>query len=213
MAQPKLVYFPTRGRAEFIRLALVEAGVDYEEENIAPGPDFRAAQKTPRLPFQAFPLWEEDDLKLAQSVAIMNHIGRAHGLRGKTPREEALVDQAFGAVEDVREELRRVSRADPTKRADVRADLMNNSLPRWCGNLERLLASNRDGQGFLVGDSLSVADLALWYCIEIIKDNGFGSALNDCPKLNAFFERIAARPKIAAYLKSPKRWPLQKLPT
>src|SRR5690242_20528539 len=110
MPQPKLVYFPTRGRAEFIRLALAEAGVAYDEENITPGPDFRAAQKSGRLPFQSLPLWQEDGLELAQSVAIVNHIGRAHGLCGKSPRETALVEQAFGAVEDVREELRRVSR-------------------------------------------------------------------------------------------------------
>jgi glutathione S-transferase len=211
MALPKLLYFATRGRAEVTRLVLAETGVPYEEENFAL-PDFPALKKSGRLPFGAVPLWEEDGLKLAQSVAIAAHVARAHGLYGKNPREVALIEQACGAVEDVRNEFRRISSAPAEKRPEIRAELTATALPRWFGQLERLLAANGGGDGFVVGDSLSVADLALWYCLEIAKDNGFGATLADCPKLSAFFDRIAARPKIAAYLKSPKRWPLTKLP-
>jgi glutathione S-transferase len=209
MALPKLVYFATRGRAEVVRLVAAEAGVAYEEENFK---DFPALKASGRLPFLAVPVWEEDGFTLAQSVAIANHLARGHGLRGTSARDEALIDQALGAVEDVRTELRRLTAADPAKRPEVRAELKGTTLPRWFGLLEKLLASNRGGAGFVATESISVADLALWYVIEIAKDNDFGSALGDCPKLNAFFERVAARPKIAAYLASPKRWPLTKLP-
>ncbi len=204
MPLPKLVYFASRGRGEVIRLALAEAGVAYEEENFA-GDQFAALKASGRLPFLAVPLWEEDGFRLAQSAAILNHIGRAHGLRGKSPREEAKIDEALGAVEDVRIELRRLMFADPAKRADIRADLLNNALPRWFALLEKLLAANHGGEGFIAGETMSVADCALWYLIEMSTDNGFGAALGDCPKLQAFSKRIAARPNIAAYLASPKR--------
>lgn len=212
MSEPKLIYFSARGRAEVIRLLLAEAGVSYIDDTFA-GPKFAEVKASGRLPFLAVPVWEEDGFRLAQSAAIANHIARGHGLRGSTPRDEALIDQALGAVEDVRNEYRRLMTAEPAKRPEIRADLSTNALPRWFGLLEKLLASNDGGNGFIVGKSISVADLALWYALEIAYDNDFGAALGDCPKLAAYFKRIAARPKIAAYLSSPKRWPLQKLPS
>jgi glutathione S-transferase len=211
MALPKLLYFAARGRAEVTRLVLAEAAVPYEEENF-PVTDFPALKKSGRLPFGAVPLWEEDGWKLAQSAAIAAHIARGHGLYGKNEREVSLIEQALGGIEDVRNEYRRVQSATPEKRPEIRAELTSTSLPRWFGHLERLLVSNGGGDGFLVGDALSVADLSLWYALEIAKDNGFGATLSDCPKLGAFYERIAARPRIAAYLKSPKRPSLTKLP-
>jgi len=208
MAQPKLVYFATRGRAEVIRLACAEAGLQYEEENFDPKEGFAALEASGRLPFQAVPVWEEEGLRLAQSYAILNHVGRTHGLRGNNAREEALIDQALGAVEDVRTELRRLIAAPPEKRPEVRKELLETTLPKWFGMLEKLLGAN----AFVLGDRITVADLALWYLIEMAKDNGFGASLSACPKLQAFFERVAARPKIAAYQKSPRRHGLTKLP-
>ncbi|HVO31301.1 MAG TPA: glutathione S-transferase [bacterium] len=212
MANPKLIYFAARGRGEVIRLALSEAGVAWDDETFKAGDEFTAMKASGRLPFQAVPVWEEDGFRLAQSQAILNHISRTHGLYGKTPREQALIDQAQGAADDIRLEMRRLVGSDEAKRPEIRADLLTRSLPRWFGMLEKLLASNQDGKGFFVGDSISHADLSLWYVLEMAVDNGFGPALADCPRLRAFAERIAARPKIAAYLKSPRRFPLTKLP-
>jgi glutathione S-transferase len=208
MPLPKLVYFRSRGRAEVIRLVAAEASVAYEEENFEGREAFAALKASGRLPFLAVPIWEEQGFTLAQSAAIANHLARAHGMRGANPREEALVDQALGTVEDVRNELRKLPAAEPSKRDEVRTELRGTTLPRWFGLLERLLGTN----DFLVGKSITVADLALWYLVEMAKDNDFGAALAGCPRLNAFYERVAARPRIAAYLKSEKRPPLTKLP-
>lgn len=211
MSLPKLVYFRSRGRAEVIRLALAEAQVAYEEENFVDA-EFPALKASGRLPFLAVPVWEENGETLAQSAAILNHIGRAHGLRGKSARDEAKIDEALGAVEDVRIELRKLMHAEPAKRADLRAQLLQTTLPRWFALLEKLLAANHGGQGFIAADAFSVADCALWYLLEMSVDNGFGAALADCPKLQAFSKRIAARPNIAAYLASPRRHAFIPLP-
>ncbi|MBL8950451.1 MAG: glutathione S-transferase [Myxococcaceae bacterium] len=206
---PKLVYFPSlRGRAEVIRLAAAEAGLKFEEETFT---DFPALKASGRLPFQAVPMWEEDDgLKLVQSNAILQHIGRAHGLYGSSPREAALVDQALWTAEDIRNEYRKIQTAEPAKRADVRAELISKHLPRFFSGLERLLAAA--GTPYFAGQNVSVGDLALWYALELGRDNGFGALLADLPKLNAWYDRVAARPKIAEYVKSPARHPVFKLP-
>src|SRR5258706_15169554 len=111
MPLPKLVYFRSRGRAEVTRLVCAEAGVAFEEENLEGRDAFAALKASGRLPFLAVPIWEEDGFTLAQSAAIANHLARAHGLRGSNAREEALVDQGIGAVEDVRNDLRKLMTA------------------------------------------------------------------------------------------------------
>lgn len=213
MTKPTLLYFAGRGRAELIRLVLAEAAVDYQEHLIGKGTppsdgrptDFQALKATGTLPFDAVPVWEEPDgFRLAQSNAIASHLARQHGLQGKTAREAAQCDQALGAVDDARAELRKLVAAAPEQRAARREELAS-TLPRWLGFFHRLLESNRGGAGFLVGDSVSVADLALWYLLEQLRDYGFGEALSKQPALVAFADRIGKRPRIAEYLKSPRR--------
>jgi glutathione S-transferase len=214
MTKPTLIYFPARGRAEIIRLVLAEAGVEYDEHHVGRGTppangrptDIAELKATGVLPFGAVPVWEEPgSLRLAQSAAIANHLARRHGLRGANPLEEARCDELLGCVDDVRVELRRIHVAPADRRAAVRDEILSTVLPRWLGDLERHLAPSLDAAGFSVGGSLTVADLALWYLLELIRDNGLGAALESCPALCAFAGRIAARPRIAGYLSSPRR--------
>ena len=222
MSKPTLIYFAARGRAELIRLVLAEAGVDYQEHVVGKGTppvdgrptDFAALKATGALPFDALPVWEEPSgLRLAQSAAIANYIARSRGLRGRNPVEEARCDELLGAVDDVRLELRKLVTVAAEQRPALRAELASSTLPRWLGYLDRLLAKNGGGAGHAVGSSVTVADLALWYLLEMIRDNGLGSALERYPALVAFAERIGKRPRIAAYLKDAGRPPFVPLPT
>lgn len=220
MTTPTLIYFPARGRAELIRLVLAEAGVEYVEHPIGKDTpplngrptDFAALKASGQLAFEAVPVWEEaDGFRLAQSLAIVNHLGRQHGLAGKTPRDQALVEQSLGGYDDARAELRKLFSAAPDARPGVRAELLSKGLPKWLGDFERLLKAS--GTGFLVGDAVTSADLALWYFVELCEGNGFGAALEQTPLVRAHFERIGQRPKLAAYVASPKRYPFVPLPT
>jgi glutathione S-transferase len=221
MSKPTLIYFAARGRAELIRLILAETGVDYQEHPVGQGTppldgrptDFQALKLTPQLPFGAVPVWEEPDgFRLAQSVAIANHLARSHGLLGKTGREAAQCDQMLGAFDDVRAELRKLATVAPPERAAHRELLASQYLPRWFGYFDRLLRANRGGADGLVGETLTLADLALWYLIELCQDNGLGGPLAAYPALVAFAARVGQRPRIAAYLKSPRRHPFVPLP-
>jgi glutathione S-transferase len=222
MDKPTLIYFAARGRAELIRLLLAEAAVDYQEHPLGKGTpplngrptDFQALKATGALPFEAVPVWEEPGgLRLAQSIAIANHIARNHGLHGTTPIEAAQCDQMLGAYDDVRGELRKLYPATPEQRVALREELGSKTLPRWLGFLDRLLKTNRDAAGFVVGDAMSVADVALYYLLESIRDNGWAAAVDRYPALAAFEARIAARPRIAAYRASPRRPPFTPLPS
>ncbi len=220
MPTPTLLYFPARGRAEVIRLVLAEAGVEYLEHHVGKGTppaggrptDLAALKADGVLPFGAVPAWEEPGLRLVQSAAIANHLARRHGLYPSAPLEAARCDELLGAVDDVRAELRKLYTAAPEQRAAVRAELLATTLPRWFGDLERHCQPSLAATGFAAGRELSVADLALWYLLEMAQDNGFGGALAACPGLKAFFARVAARPRLAAYLASPARPAFTPLP-
>jgi glutathione S-transferase len=212
--KPTLIYLPLRGRAELIRLVLAETGVDYDEHTVTSKTppkngrptDFAELKATDHLPFQALPVWEEPDgFRLAQSLAIIRYLSKPHGLLGSTAREEAQVDQMLGVFDDVRPEIRKLMVVAPEQRAATRAELRDSTLPRWLKNLDRLLSANRDGTGHLVGASFTVADLALWYLLELMRDNGFGPQLDSHPRLVAFAQRISQRPRLQAYVSSPRR--------
>lgn len=221
MAAPTLFYFAARGRAELLRLILAEAGAEWQEHPIAKGTppregrptDFAALKASGLLPFEQAPIWEEPDgFVLAQSHAIAYHLARTHGLHGKTLREQAQVEQALGGWEDARQELRKLATVPAEQRAALRQELAAATLPRWLGFFDRLLRANRGGAGFLVGEALTVADLALWYLLELVRDNGFGAATDRFPALAAFEQRIGARPRLAEYVRSARRPPLAPLP-
>jgi len=220
MTKPTLLYFRARGRAEVIRLVLAEAGVEYEEHHVGKATpptggrptDLAELKAAGLLPFGAVPVWEEPGLRLAQSAAIVNHLARRHGLLPADPLEAARYDELMGAVDDVRAELRKLFLATTQHSREIRYELEHNILPRWLADLERLLAPRLAATGFAVGHAMTAADLALWYMLETAKDNGLGAPLETCPALAAFFDRVAARPRIAAYLASQRRPALTPLP-
>lgn len=221
MTTPTLIYFAARGRAELIRFVLSEAGVAWQEHPIGKDTppvdgrptDFTALKASGLLPFGAAPVWEEDGLRLAQSQAIALHLARTHGLYGATEREHALVDQLLGAYDDIRLETRKLVTTPEGGRAALRKELLESTLPRWLGYLDPLLRQNQGGNGFFVGDKVTVADLAVFVLLEGIRDNRFGAATDRYPALAAFEARIAVRPRIAAYLSSPKRHKFIPLPS
>ncbi|MBV8652176.1 MAG: glutathione S-transferase family protein, partial [Alphaproteobacteria bacterium] len=75
---------------------------------------------------------------------------------------------------------------------------------------ERVLERNPRGDKHLVGARLSYPDLSLFQIVEGLR-YAFPRAMarleQDCPRLLALHDRVAARPRIAAYLASSRRIP------
>lgn len=65
-----------------------------------------------------------------------------------------------------------------------------------------------NGTGFLVGSALTYADLAWWYWLENLSDQGLVD-LSKWTEVAKFKASIEARPNIAAYRADPKRRPVQ----
>ncbi len=81
-------------------------------------------------------------------------------------------------------------------------------LPKFLGYFEGVLAANSHKAGWSVGRSLSYVDLSLFQMIAGLR-YAFPRAMARLepahPRLVELHERVAARPNVAAYLKSRRR--------
>jgi glutathione S-transferase len=88
---------------------------------------------------------------------------------------------------------------------------MRERMPKFLGYFERLLSDNQAGAGaYAVGASMSYVDLSLFQVVAGL-DFAFPHALAaskpTLPRLFDLVARVAARPRTAAYLASPRRIP------
>jgi glutathione S-transferase len=198
-------------------MVLAEAGIEYDDVHVGPfnpaeQPEaFVALRATNKLPFDTLPLWEETDgFAVVQSDAIVRHIARTRRLYGQSPNESAQCDMVMEGLKDVRLELMKLMGVAPEGRAALRENLEGKILPRWLGYFERWLQRN-GGQCF-VGQSVTIADIAVYQLLEALVENKLDTPLHTQVALHAFYEHTQARPRLSAWLESPKRCPAQRFP-
>src|SRR5215472_1411854 len=218
----ELYYWPgIQGRGEFVRLALEEAGAEYDD--VARGSGGMAAMQ--RLmngaggthpPF-APPFLKDGDVLIAQTANILLYLGRRLGL---APRDEAgrlwahqlqltiadAVDEAHDTHHPIASSLYyEDQRTEAQRRA---ANFIANRIPKYLGYFERVLEHNPQGDRHLIGHRASCCDLSLFQLVDGLR-YAFPQAMTRIaagfPRVGALHDRVAARPRLAAYLKSPRR--------
>jgi len=219
-----LYYWPTiQGRGEFVRLALEEAGQPYDDVGrAADGPDFdavaavleRAGAVHP--PF-APPVLEASDLLIAQTANILAFLGERHGLAPGDDAGRLWTNQLQLTITDWVVEIHDTHHPlgpslyyeDQQPEAARRAAVFHEyRLPKFLDYFERVLGANPAGDAYLVGDRPTHADLSLFQVIAGLR-YAFPRAMEGAepahPRVIALHDRIAARPRIAAYLASERR--------
>lgn len=165
-----LRYFPFPGRAGPIRDALNMGKVAFEDEHVPPE-QFRQRRAAGEFPFGGLPVLDvettEGKVRSAQSNAILRFAGRLSGLYPADDPVQALkVDEALDLGEDINGLMGpSIHEQDNDKRLAMRKQLAEETLPQWAAYFERLLVNN-GSTGYIVGDSLSVADLKLYWIID-----------------------------------------------
>ncbi|XP_032751198.1 glutathione S-transferase P-like isoform X2 [Rattus rattus] len=101
-----IIYFPSRGRCEVMRMLLADQGQSWKEEVVTLDVWEQGTFKASCL-FGQIPKFQDGKLTLYQSNAILRHLGRSFGLYGKDQQEAALVDMVNDGLEDV---FRRIAR-------------------------------------------------------------------------------------------------------
>ena len=81
-------------------------------------------------------------------------------------------------------------------------------IPKFLGYFERILKQNAKGGDFIFGKKATYVDLSLFQMIEGLR-YAFPKTMDQLeeqyPRLLTLHDRVMARPRIAAYLSSPRR--------
>jgi len=202
MPNYKLTYFNGKGRAETIRLCFAAAGIKYEDFRLEKA-DWPALK--PKTPWGSLPLLEVDGKTVGQSIAIARLVAREGGLYGKNTFEAGLIDSVVDVVTELREKAIVLAFIPdgPAKDAALK-EFVEKTLPTILPNLQNLAATNR--AGFFVGDKISLADLHFYAIAEILVAKN-PNVLTAHPNLKQIFDKVAASPKIADYLKKRPQTP------
>jgi glutathione S-transferase len=227
MTEPyELYYWPILpGRGEFVRLVLEEAAVPYvdvarlpEEEGGGFKPLLAFVQgEPPGQPAYAPPILVHGELVLAQSAAICAYLGEQHGLAPSEPGKRMQALQLQLTIADVTDEAHNthhpISAAlyyEDQKDAagEASRNFLEQRLPRFLDYFARVL--ERNGGEWLMGDELTYPDLSLFQLLEGLAfafPKGFARVAESKPSLLGLRERVAKRPRVAAYLASERRLP------
>jgi glutathione S-transferase len=223
----ELYYWPTiQGRGEFVRLALEEAGARYRDvaresgkgAGVAALMRFLDGRRVERPPF-APPFLKAGRLVIGQTANILQFLGARHGL---APKDEggrlwthALQLTIADFLVEIHDSHHPVASGlyyeDQKKEARRRAaDFLNNRVPKFLEYFEHVLLRNARGKQYLAGAKPTYADLSMFQIISGLSyafPRSMAAAPRKYRKLFALHDRVRERPRIAAYLASPRRIP------
>ena len=206
----ELYYWPSiQGRGEFIRLALEDAGADYVDVARRPKGMQAMAFQMKRNHVFAPPFLRAGTLVIAQTALILHYLGPRLGLAPKSEAQRLWLHQQQLTISDWLVEVHDThhpvgaglyyedQKPESRRRAE---DFRTSRLPKFLGYFERLERPR----------GVTYIDLSLFQMIEGLRyafPRTMRSIERKYPKLVANHERVAARPRLAAYLASKRRIP------
>jgi len=205
----ELYYWPSiQGRGEFIRLALEDAGAEYVD--VARGKNgaerMLAAMRRHRM--FAPPFLKDGRLVIAQTANILFYLAPRLGLAPKGEAERLRLHQQQLTIADLLDEVHDTHHPianslyyeDQKEEAKRRTALfIEQRIPKFLGYFERTLPLR-----------YSYVDLSLFQVVEGLRyafPKAMKKAEQKTPRLLLLRDRIAKRPRLAAYLASPRRLP------
>jgi glutathione S-transferase len=213
-----------QGRGEFVRLAFEEAGVKYDDVARGEGGDdavvkMMAGKGAGLRPF-APPFLRVGKLVVAQTANILQFLGPRLGLVPDDEASRLAANQHQLTIADLVVETHDTHHPlgptfyyqDQKQEARRRAAaFMKERLSKFLLYFEAILADNKRSKGrHLVGKGLSYVDLSLFQVMEGLSyafPRNLERVRRRVPRVQAVRDLVAARPRIAAYLASPRRIP------
>jgi glutathione S-transferase len=221
----EVYYWPTiQGRGEFVRLTLEEAGARYRDIARESGRSagvpalmrFLDGRHGERPPF-APPFLKAGRLIIGQTANILQFLGPRHGLAPKNEGGRLWTHQLQLTMADFLVEIHDTHHPvsgnlyfeEQKKEARRRtADFLKHRAPKYLGYFDDLLSRNGRRSRYLAGAKLSYADLSMFQIVAGLSyafPRAMAKAARKYRRLFALHARVQERPRIAAYLASPRR--------
>jgi glutathione S-transferase len=223
----QLHYWPSiQGRGEFVRLALEEAGVSYRDVAREPGTHGGVAALTRLLsprsvshPSFAAPFLIAGRQVIGQVANILLYLGARHDLAPQLESGRLWVNQLQLTVCDLVAEVHDTHHPvgmglyyEEQKSAAKRrsAEFRRERLPKFLHYFEALLRQHPRTAPYVLGRRFCYVDLSLFQVMAGLQyafPRAFRAQARHCARLRSLAARMADRPRIAAYLSSPRRIP------
>jgi glutathione S-transferase len=221
----ELYYWPMiQGRGEFVRLALEEAGARYvdvarEKGGMARMQRFLAGTEPGALPF-APPFVRVGRTIVSQTANVLAFLAPKLGLvpddearRAEAAQIQLTIADLVAEAHDTHHPIAASLYYEDQKRAAKQSAqfFVDERVPKYLGWLEDVLARNQRSRGhWLVGRELSYVDLSAFQVVAGLRyalPNAMARAERKLARVVALHDRVAERPRIAAYLASERRIP------
>ncbi len=165
------------------------------------------------------PFLADGDLLIAQTANILLYLGQRHDLASPGEAGWLFVNQLQLTIADFVGEAHDThhpvagslyyedQRPEAARRAK---DFRESRIAKYLEWFEQVLAANPEGHAWLVGDALTYADLSLFQVVDGLRyafPRAMAARRSHWPKVIALRDRVAERPRIAAYLASARRIP------
>ena len=221
----ELYYQPSiQGRGEFVRLPLEDAGAEYTDVARDPNfgrPGIMKFLEDPSLEHPPFapPFLKAGKILISQTANILQFLAPRLGLVPKAETSRVWAHQLQLTIADWLYEAGQThhpianvlyyeeQNGEAKKRA---AHFRATRIPKFLDYFERILKRNPKGAAFIFGTKISYVDLSLFQMIEGLRyafPRTMARLEPQCPRLIELHDRVMARPRLAAYLSSPRRLP------
>jgi len=200
----RLVYFPSPGRAEAIRVALSLSGIDWEDLSVD-GAGFQAMKEKGDLPWGMVPVLQTPDGTIAESSAILRYVGRMADLVPEDPYQCAKADEFIDGMEPLSKALDSTfGISDVDERIRLRQAVFgpDGKGTRNLLMLEGKIAESATGWAAGTAD-MSIADLKLFTGLFGLFSGNYdgidASVVSDYPGLIEYHGKVATEPRIQAH--------------
>lgn len=193
-----LTYFDARGRAEPIRLLLSYAGVPFEDRGVTreSWPKEKADAPLGQLPYLVERRGSES-LAIPQTMAVIRHLSREHGLDGKDEGERLAADVAAEAAVDLRAAVSALRFSPAWADEGAKAKFAAETAPLHLARLDKLLADRT----WCASETPTYADILVFDTLDSAVTH-WPTLLAAWPRLAALHGRVRALPQLASYLAS-----------
>jgi glutathione S-transferase len=172
----------------------------------------------PHPPF-APPFLKDGPVLVGQTAVILQYLSPTLKLVGRSEQARIWTQQIQLTIADMVSEAHDThhpvgaglyyedQKPEALRRA---AEFCRARMPKFLQWFENIVARNPAGPRYLVGGKLSYADLSLFQLVEGLRyafPNAAQRALAKAPQVVQLHDRVAALPRVAAYLRSDRRLP------
>ena len=206
----QLNYFNGRGLAETSRLILAIVQQEYtdfryplkvvdwktysfvRDEFDRDKADGKLTQSLNKVPFL-----NVGDQVISQSKAIERYLARRYNLFGDTVVQAAQIDALCEWIRDFKTDYQKVRQTSDEVRASAMNIWFTETLPTKLGDLEVTV-----GNGFSVGDRLSLADITIYSFITQFFDNSVGAlaATSNTPNIRSVVDQVGNLTTVQVWL-------------